>query len=116
MKWGMVTRADLELLINLNRIGFYIFCGFSLLSFLRFIFSKYIHIIKCFTDKKHNFKFYLTHITKYKKEIITVLCIVFTLIIFLNSKTSGIKPNLLNTITIFILLTRRAEYHGFTRG
>ena len=103
MKWGM-TWADLHILGVLNKFGFHIFCMFSLLAFSRFILSKFIFINEYFADKKHNFNIFINHFTINKNEIVTVLCMISTLIILLNFKTFEIKFNLLNTITIFIYL------------
>lgn len=103
MKWGM-TWADLHILGVLAKFSLPIFCGFSLLAFLRFIFSKVVYINEYFADKGNNFNIFLNYITIYKNETITILCILLTLIILLDFKTFKIKFNFTNTITIFIYL------------
>ncbi|GAH07656.1 unnamed protein product, partial [marine sediment metagenome] len=88
----------------LSSFGVLIFFVFSLLSFLRFIFSKVDYVSKYFNDKTNNINIILNHIVTYKNEIIIVSCIVLTLFILFNSKIYEIEFNFKNTITIFICL------------
>jgi hypothetical protein len=103
MKWGM-TWADLHMLSVLSKIGLPIFFVFSLLSFLRFIFSKVDYVSKYFNDKTNNINIILNHIVTYKNETIIVSCIILTLFILFNFNIFKIKFNFINSITIFIYL------------
>lgn len=103
MKWDM-SWADLHMLSVLSKIGLPIFFVFSLLSFLRFIFSKVDYVSKYFDDKTNNINIILNHIVTYKNEIIIVSCIILTLFILFNFNIFEIKPNFKNAITIFICL------------
>ena len=103
MKLGM-TWADLHMLSVLSKIGLPIFFVFSLLAFLRFIFSKVEYINKYFNDKTNSFNIALNYVTTYKNETIIVLCIILTLFILFNFNTFEIKRNFKNAIIIFIYL------------
>jgi len=103
MKWEM-TWADLnELAIStvLPKIAVPIFFIFSLLAFLRFIFSKVDYINKYFNDKTNSLNIVLNYISTYKNETIIVLCIILTMFALFNFK---IKFDFKNVITIFIYL------------
>ncbi len=71
MKWEM-TWADLSILGLLNMSGIFIFFGFGILAFLKYIFPNIIN--EYLVDKIHDIKY------------VTIFCIVLTLIIFLISK------------------------------
>jgi len=86
----------------LSSFGVLIFFVFSLLSFLRFIFSKVYYVSKYFNEKTNNINIILNHIVTYKNEIIIVSCIVLTLFILFNSKVYEIEFNFRDTITLFI--------------
>jgi hypothetical protein len=101
MKLGM-TWADLHMLSVLSKIGLPIFFVFSLLAFLRFIFSIVEYINKYFNDKTNSFNIALNYVTTYKNETIIVLCIILTLFVLFNSNIFEIKFNFKNSIIIFI--------------
>mgnify|MGYP001073673151 CR=1 FL=1 len=103
MKWDM-TWADLNILSVLSKIGLPIFFVFSLLTLLRFIFSKVDYINKYFNDKTNTFNIILNYIVTYKNETIIILCIILTMFILFNFKIFEVKFNVKNTITIFIYL------------
>ena len=82
------TWADLSILAILNKSGIFIFCGFVLLAFLKYISPKIIN--EYLVDKIHNLNY------------VAIFCIVLTLIIFLISKFS-IKYFIINySIITFI--------------
>ncbi len=69
-----MTWADLSILGLLNRSGIFIFCGFCMLAFLKYIFPKIIN--EYLFDKIYDLNY------------ITIFCIVLVLIIFIISKFS----------------------------
>ena len=80
--------ADLKIIGILNRSGIFIFCGFCLLSFLKYISPKIIN--EYLVDKIHDLNY------------VAIFCIVLTLIIFLISKFT-LKHFIINhSITTFI--------------
>jgi len=83
-----ITWADLKMIGVLNISGIFIFCGFGLLAFLKYIFPKIIneHIV----DKIHGLNY------------VTIFCIVLTLIIFLISKFSVINFIIKYSVITFI--------------
>jgi len=83
-----MTWADLGILGLLNRSGIFIFCGFGLLAFLKYIFPKIIN--EYLVDKIHAINY------------ITIICIFLTLIIFLISKFSIINFIINHSILTFI--------------
>ena len=99
-----ITWADLNELamsIVLPKIAIPIFFVFSLLAFLRFIFSKVDYINKYFNDKTNSLNIILNYISTYKNETIIVLCIILTMFTLFNFE---IKFNIKNMITIFIFM------------
>jgi len=82
------TWADLSILGILNISGIFIFCGFCLLAFLKYIFPKIIN--EYLVDKIHDLNY------------VTIFCIVLTLIIFLISKFSVINFIINYSIITFI--------------
>ena len=94
MKWGM-TWTDLSIISLLNISGIFIFSGFGLLAFLKYIFPKIIN--EYLFDKIHNLKY------------VTSFCIVLTLVIFLISKFSIkyfiIKYSIITFIYVFGVVT-----------
>ena len=89
MKWE-TTWADLSILGRLNSSGIFIFCGFGLLAFLKYIFPKIIN--ECLFDKIHDLNY------------VIIFCIVLTLIIFLISKISVIEFIIKYSIITFIYM------------
>ena len=88
-KWEM-TWADLNILGLLNMSSIFIFSGFGLLAFLKYIFPNIIN--ECFVDKIHDLKY------------VTFFCIVSTLIIFLISKIPIKDFIIKSSITTFVYL------------
>jgi len=90
MKYEM-TWADLSILGLLNMSGIFIFFGFGILAFLKYIFPNIIN--EYLVDKIHDIKY------------VTIYCIVLTLIIFLISKISIkyfiIKCSIITFIYVF---------------
>ena len=89
MKWEM-TWADLRIIGILNIFGIFIFCGFGLLAFLKYIFPKIIN--EYLVDKIYDLNY------------VIIFCIVLTLIIFLISKFSVINFIIKFSIITFIYL------------
>ena len=87
MKWEM-TWADLSILGLLNMSGIFIFSGFGILAFLKYIFPNIIN--EYLVDKIHDLKY------------VTILCIALTLIIFLISKIPIKYFIIKSSITTFI--------------
>ena len=92
---------ELAMSIVLPKIAIPIFFVFSLLAFLRFIFSKVDYINKYFNDKTNSLNIILNYISTYKNETIIVLCIILTIFTLFNFE---IKFNIKNMITIFIFM------------
>jgi len=94
MKWEM-TWADLGIIGLLNMSGIFIFSGFGILAFLKYIFPNIIN--ESIVYKMHDLKY------------VTIFCIILSLIIFLISnipiKYFIIKHSIITFIYVFGVVT-----------